>query len=109
MLFSQSALSSLKNGEAITLARIKPAATKAGKKMKEDTIVRFKNAKGIEVGRVAEFDAAWISKLLDLDMATFAGTAIEVAKKFHSGTSQRSNSFLRIFIILRTCDSILKS
>lgn len=85
--YRASTFCSLLNGEAVTLHRTKPPPTdKAIKKGKEDTIVRFKNAKGVEVGRVVEIEAEWISRLLDLGMASFAGVAIDVPVKFQSGT-----------------------
>lgn len=49
----------------------------------------FKNSKGQEVGRISEVDAAWIAKLLDLDLLTFTGQCVDVPRHFRSGTSER--------------------
>lgn len=77
----------LSPNEKIFIHRSKPQPPPPGKKAskKEDTIVRFHNAKDVEVGRVGEVDAVWMSKLLDLDMIEFEGTSIDVPKGFKSG------------------------
>ncbi|ORY91570.1 SNF2 family N-terminal domain-domain-containing protein [Leucosporidium creatinivorum] len=79
----------LSPNEKIYIHRSKPQPPPPGKKAskKEDTIVRFHNAKDVEVGRVGEVDAVWMSKLLDLDMIEFEGTSIDVPKGFKSGDS----------------------
>lgn len=87
MLYKNSSMCSLKEYEAVTLSRITPAVGTSKTKTKEDSIVRFKNSKGIEVGRLAEADASWIAKLMDLKMATFEGTVLQCAKEFRSGDS----------------------
>lgn len=88
--YRASTFCSFVTGEKVTLHRTKPSISsdkKAVKKGKEDTIVRFKNSKDIEVGRVVEREAEWISRLLDLDMASFEGVAIDVPVKFSAGQS----------------------
>lgn len=45
----------------------------------------FRNSKNIEVGRVSEQDASWMSKLLDLDMVSFTGTCADCSRNFRSG------------------------
>lgn len=82
--YRESTFCTLVTNEAVSLARIPPPP---GKKSKDDSIVRFKNSKGVEVGRIVEHEAIWICKLLDLGMATFTGTAIVVPRKFQSGTT----------------------
>lgn len=118
-LYRASTFVSLKIGEVVTLHRSKPEVQKpGGKKVKEDSIVRsvyseffvvcispelknflsfsrsFKNSKDIEIGRIAEHDSEWISKLMDIDILTLNGTCVDVPKKFNSGMPQRSSSTL---------------
>lgn len=48
----------------------------------------------MEVGRISEKDAIWISKLMDLEMLSFEGTSIDVPKNFKSGVSPPAPSLL---------------
>ncbi|KAI5480346.1 hypothetical protein MNV49_000921 [Pseudohyphozyma bogoriensis] len=88
-LYKASTFCSLKPNEAISLQRSKPDPPPPGKKApkKEKSIVRFMNSKGTIVGRVAEVDAEWIAKLIDLDYAHFTGTCVSIDKNFSSGAS----------------------
>ncbi|GAA5986669.1 hypothetical protein JCM10908_003851 [Rhodotorula pacifica] len=91
-LASCSSFVTLKSGEAITLHRIKPKITEtdgkksaATKKKFEHDVVRFKNTKGIEVGRIARDDGAWLAKLLDHDILKVTGYCVACPEKFRSG------------------------
>ncbi|CAD6892456.1 unnamed protein product [Tilletia caries] len=46
-------------------------------KTPENIIVRFKNDRGFEVGRLPAEVASWASKLLDMDIVSFDGTVID--------------------------------
>ncbi|KAE8224047.1 hypothetical protein CF319_g2989 [Tilletia indica] len=46
-------------------------------KVPENIIVRFKNDRGFEVGRLPAEVASWASKLLDMDIVSFDGTVID--------------------------------
>lgn len=52
----------------------------------------FKNSKDIEIGRIAEHDSEWISKLMDIEILTLKGTCVDVPKKFNSGMHNISPS-----------------
>ncbi|KWU47480.1 hypothetical protein RHOSPDRAFT_30907 [Rhodotorula sp. JG-1b] len=91
-LASQSSFVTIKAGEEITLHRIKPKITEtdgkksaATKKKFEHDVVRFKNTKGIEVGRIARDDGAWLAKLLDHDLLKVTGYCVACPDKFRSG------------------------
>jgi DNA repair protein RAD5 len=90
MLFKSSSLCSLKLDEQVTLSRSiqpqpQPQTQSKKSSIKLDTIVRFKNSNNLEVGRISELDAQWISKLMDLNICSFKGSTIQVPKNFHSG------------------------
>ncbi|GAA6061262.1 hypothetical protein JCM10212_000703 [Sporobolomyces blumeae] len=92
-LASASTFVQLKSGDPVSLVRVKPsaAAIELGKKQAaslkklENDVVRFRNAKGIDVGRIGKHDAAWLARLMDHDLLTVTGFAAEVPKKFRSG------------------------
>lgn len=46
-------------------------------KVKEDYVVRFSNVRGFEVGRVPSDVSVWMSKVMDLDAASFEGTVVD--------------------------------
>lgn len=46
-------------------------------KQKEDYIVRFSNTRGFEVGRIPSDVSVWMSKVLDLDAASFEGVVVD--------------------------------
>ncbi|CAO1633738.1 unnamed protein product [Sympodiomycopsis kandeliae] len=46
-------------------------------KQQEDYVVRFSNMRGFEVGRLPQEVAVWMSKLIDLDLATFEGSVVD--------------------------------
>ena len=50
-------------------------------------VSRFKNTKGIEVGRIARDDGAWLAKLLDHDLLKVTGYCVACPDKFRSGKS----------------------
>lgn len=80
----------LKVGEQVTITRpdVVADAEKSNKKSSKpenNTIVRFNNSKGSEVGRVSERDAMWMSKLIDLGIVSFAGTCLDVKANFKAG------------------------
>lgn len=54
---------------------IQPSKTSAAK-MRTDTIVRFTSAKGVEVGRLPNETAAWVSTLIDQKVCRFEGTCV---------------------------------
>ncbi|KAI4243384.1 MAG: hypothetical protein L6R40_003556 [Gallowayella cf. fulva] len=87
---TKSGTSSIKHGEiaGIERTKIKPP-TKIGRggkiiqpakapniRSRNDTIVRFTNAKGAEVGRLPKETAEWVSTLLDQKICRFEGTCV---------------------------------
>ncbi|KAL8824707.1 MAG: hypothetical protein Q9170_008070, partial [Blastenia crenularia] len=80
----------LKHGEATKIERTKTKPpTKVGRggkinqstknlsaKNRNDTIVRFTNAKGEEVGRLPKETAEWVSTLIDQKVCRFEGTCV---------------------------------
>ncbi|GAA6046444.1 hypothetical protein JCM3770_004927 [Rhodotorula araucariae] len=94
-LASSNAFVKLKPGETVTLHRIRPTIAAGGagakepsaaKRKKQDhDVVRFNNAKGIEVGRIARDDSAWLAKLLDHDLLQVTGYCVACPEKFRSG------------------------
>ncbi|KAL8933281.1 MAG: hypothetical protein Q9211_005867, partial [Gyalolechia sp. 1 TL-2023] len=87
---TKSGTSLLKHGETTRIERtkIKPP-TKVGRggkvvqstknlagKNRNDTIVRFTNAKGEEVGRLPKETAEWVSTLIDQKVCQFEGTCV---------------------------------
>ncbi|KAL8649202.1 MAG: hypothetical protein Q9210_004542 [Variospora velana] len=87
---TKSGTSLLKHGEATKIERtkIKPAVKvgRGGKaiqttknlaaKNRNDTIVRFTNLKGEEVGRLPKETAEWVSTLIDQKVCRFDGTCV---------------------------------
>ncbi|UZJ53098.1 hypothetical protein CBS101457_002418 [Exobasidium rhododendri] len=53
------------------------AATTKKAKVKEDYVVRFSNTRGFEVGRITTDISAWMSKLMDHDIAYFEGYVVD--------------------------------
>jgi len=51
---------------------------------------RYKNSKGIDVGRIGKSDASWLARLMDHEMLEVTGFAAEVPNNFRSGTSLNS-------------------
>ncbi|GAA5920015.1 hypothetical protein JCM1841_000379 [Sporobolomyces salmonicolor] len=99
-LASSSAFVKLKIGDPVTLHRVKPAAASfegkdghkksaAALKKLENDVVRYKNANGVEVGRVSKRDSAWLAKLIDLDLLRITGFCAEVKDNFRSGEDMR--------------------
>lgn len=58
---------------------------------KENILVRFRNKKGFEAGRIVGETAVWVSKLLDLDVIKLSGTVTDVPASFTSGKSISSH------------------
>ncbi|GAA5841303.1 hypothetical protein JCM9279_000609 [Rhodotorula babjevae] len=100
-LSSSNAFVKLKPGEPITLHRLNPhlanagsssststasAASKQRKSKKlENDVVRYLNAKGVEVGRISRDDSAWLAKLLDHDLLDVKGYCVACRDNFRSG------------------------
>ncbi|KPV77426.1 uncharacterized protein RHOBADRAFT_51281 [Rhodotorula graminis WP1] len=97
-LASSNAFVKLKPGEPITLHRLNPhlanstttsAAAAASKQKKnkklENDVVRYLNAKGVEVGRISRDDSAWLAKLLDHDLLDVKGYCVACRDNFRSG------------------------
>ncbi|KAK4055576.1 DNA helicase rad5 [Microbotryomycetes sp. JL201] len=85
-LYSYGAFCKLQVGEAISIQRSVPKPLAPGQKRskKDDHIVRFRNSKQQEVGRISEVDASWMSKLLDLGMISFTGHCVDCPRNFRS-------------------------
>ena len=87
---TKSGTSLLKHGEATKIERTKiTPPTKVGRggkvvqstknlaaKIRNDTIVRFTNAKGEEVGRLPKETAEWVSTLIDQKVCRFEGICV---------------------------------
>ncbi|VDB84343.1 unnamed protein product [Peniophora sp. CBMAI 1063] len=75
-------------GKQMTLGaafRAKPTPPKAAGKNKQ-TVVRLRNQKGFEFGRLPNQVAAWVSHLLELGIVDFRGsTMIQCPETLHSG------------------------
>ncbi|GAA6012072.1 hypothetical protein JCM10207_005118 [Rhodosporidiobolus poonsookiae] len=92
-LSSSNSFVNLKPGEKITLERIKPQVpldkdgkrSKAQEKKLENDVVRFSNARGVEVGRIAKEDSSWLAKLMDLELLDVGGYCVHCNPKFRSG------------------------
>ncbi|GAA6004576.1 hypothetical protein JCM11491_002156 [Sporobolomyces phaffii] len=92
-LASASTFVKLQTGDPVTLVRVKPSSVSvvegkksaAAAKRLENDVVRFKNARGIDVGRIGKGDAAWLARLMDHDLLEVTGFAAEVPAKFRSG------------------------
>ncbi|GAA6039077.1 hypothetical protein JCM8097_005308 [Rhodosporidiobolus ruineniae] len=90
---SRSTFVRLKSGDKVTLTRIKPKkldeaekGAKAKNKKSENNIVRFANERGIEIGQVKADDAAWLAKLMDLDLLRVEGYCVHIDENFRSGS-----------------------
>ncbi|KAF2396795.1 hypothetical protein EJ06DRAFT_533532 [Trichodelitschia bisporula] len=71
--------SKLAFGDTVLIERTKPAPTAYRPYMRRstnNTIVRFTNAQGSELGRLEDDYAQWISSLLDQKVCEFSGTCI---------------------------------
>ncbi|KIW03712.1 uncharacterized protein PV09_05024 [Verruconis gallopava] len=100
-------------GENITLERIIPhqsikKAGKLGRAARTDVIVRFKNAKNEEVGRLEAETAQWISGLLDQNVCTFEGSCVFAPDRIR--TSDTIYLQLKCFLLrdIFTSASIIK-
>ncbi|KAL8993699.1 MAG: hypothetical protein Q9169_006146 [Polycauliona sp. 2 TL-2023] len=60
---------------------IQPVKSVAGRN-RNDTIVRFTNARGDEVGRLPKETAEWVSTLMDQKICQFEGTCVFAPEKF---------------------------
>lgn len=67
----------IKHGDAVKIER-----QRAMKKV--DVIVRFTNAKGMEVGRLAKDTANWVSTLMDLEVCKFEGTCVYAPERLRT-------------------------
>jgi DNA repair protein RAD5 len=68
-------------GEKISIERVvsqqnMKKAGKLGRMARQDVIVRFKNSKNEEVGRLESETAQWISALLDQKVCKFQGSCV---------------------------------
>lgn len=93
----------LKHEEEIGLER-NIAQFKTGKGVKRvvqlkkvDTIVRFTNRRGQEVGRLENESATWISTLIDQHVCTFQGTVVYTPDRLRTG----DNVFLQLRAFFR--------
>ena len=89
-------------GEKITLERIvsqqsMKKAGKLGRMARTDVIVRFKNAKNEEVGRLEQETAQWISALLDQKVCRFQGSCVFAPDRIR--TSDTIYLQLRCFLL----------
>ncbi|KAK8076670.1 SNF2 family domain-containing protein [Apiospora phragmitis] len=60
-------------GDPVRIERQKMQQPRAGRD-RQDVIVRFKDAKGTEIGRLAKETADWVSSLIDQGVCKFEGT-----------------------------------
>ncbi|KAK8117932.1 DNA repair protein rad-5 [Apiospora kogelbergensis] len=63
----------LKFGDPVRIERQKPQQQRTGRE-RNDVIVRFTDAKGWEIGRLANETANWVSSLMDQGVCKFEGT-----------------------------------
>lgn len=103
-LASSSTFVKLSPGDPVTLVRVKPSpvdilggkkSTSALKKLEND-VVRYKNEKGIDVGRVGKSDGIWLARLMDHEMLRIKGFAAEVPLNFRSGKSSSPFSLISL-------------
>jgi DNA repair protein RAD5 len=92
-------------GERITLERVvsqqsMKKAGKLGRMARKDVIVRFKNSKNEEVGRLESETAQWISALLDQKVCRFQGSCVFAPDRIR--TSDTIYLQLRCFLLRDT-------
>jgi DNA repair protein RAD5 len=80
----------LRHNETIGIERVKkqPKLNKAKKVVNlknQDSLVRFTNEKGEEVGRLENDSAAWIAPLMDQKVCTFEGTVVYTPDRIRTG------------------------
>jgi DNA repair protein RAD5 len=80
----------LRHNETIGIERMKkqPKLNKAKKVVNlknQDSLVRFTNEKGEEVGRLENDSAAWIAPLMDQKVCTFEGTVVYTPDRIRTG------------------------
>lgn len=82
----------IKHEESIGIerAKLQPRLGKGGRvrpitKKNQDVVVRFTNAKGVEVGRLENESAMWISSLLDNKMCSFEASCVYAPDRLHTG------------------------
>ncbi|KAF1966697.1 hypothetical protein BU23DRAFT_543945 [Bimuria novae-zelandiae CBS 107.79] len=99
----------LKHEEEISIERqkIQPKQGKGIKRVvnlkKMDIVVRFTNSRGVEVGRLENDSATWISTLIDQKICSFQGTVVYTPDRLRTG----DNVFLqlRAFFLRSAFDS----
>ncbi|KXJ88851.1 DNA repair protein rad-5 [Microdochium bolleyi] len=87
----------LKHGDTVRVERQKIQVPVPSKRV--DVIVRFTDAKGSEIGRLAKETANWVSTLIDQGVCTFEGTCVYAPERLRTNDT--------VFLQLRCC--ILKS
>ncbi|KAF1847045.1 uncharacterized protein K460DRAFT_413854 [Cucurbitaria berberidis CBS 394.84] len=100
---TKSGLGLLKHNEKIGIERIKTQHKQGKAKRvvnlkKQDTIVRFTNDRGAEVGRLENDSATWISTLMDQKCCSFEGTVVYTPDRIRTGDTiylQLHGCFLR--------------
>ncbi|KAF1829723.1 hypothetical protein BDW02DRAFT_573724 [Decorospora gaudefroyi] len=80
----------LKHNETIRVERAKsqPRRNRANKVVqlkKQDTMVRFTNERGEEVGRLDNDSATWVSVLADQNVCSFEGTVVYTPDRLRTG------------------------
>ncbi|KAG9191285.1 DNA repair protein RAD5 [Alternaria panax] len=80
----------LRHDEKVRIERVKPQqklnkAKKVVQLKKLDTVVRFLNVRGEEVGRLDNDSASWVSVLVDQKVCSFEGTVVYTPEKIHTG------------------------
>ena len=81
---TRSGVGLLRHGELVRIERSKPKQPKVGRagkplalsRQKADTVVRFTNRKGEEIGRLPQDTAAWVSPLIDAHVCHFEGSCV---------------------------------
>lgn len=99
---TRSGIGLLKHGDVVKIERQKtqpPKKARWGAAKRVDVIVRFTNEKGVEVGRLTEEAANWISSLIDQKVCKFEGTCVYAPDRLRTNDT--------VFLQLRC--SLLKS
>ena len=82
----------LSYGEPVEIDRYTPkqpatSTVRMKRNQKHDIVVRFKNDRGQEVGRLENEDAAWVSTLLDQNVCVLEGTCVFTNERLRTNDS----------------------
>ncbi|KAI1871466.1 uncharacterized protein JN550_004460 [Neoarthrinium moseri] len=90
----------LKPGDVVNIVRQKIQPQKASMgRFRVDVIVRFTDAKGTEIGRLAKDTANWVSSLMDQNVCTFEGVCVYAPERLRTSDTV----FLQLRCYIQKC------